>query len=68
MPTAPAPIPDDTPTPEEELQAANDGLSATVLILQEEAADAAEEVQRLHDEVQRLHRLIAFGVRPDRLR
>ena len=69
-------IHDDVPSTEEELQARNDLLSATVLILQEEseaatarAERAEEEVARLRvtvsddaqAEVRRLHRLIYCG-------
>jgi multidrug resistance efflux pump len=53
------------PTAAEELQAQHDILTATVLILQEEAetarAAAQEEALRLRGEVDRLNRLIYSG-------
>lgn len=46
--TSTKPLPDTDPTPEEELQAQNDILSATVNILCEEVAAIRAEVRRLH--------------------
>lgn len=59
--TSTKPLPDTDPTPEEELQAQNNILSATVGILCEEVEHFRTRATAAEETVRRLHRTIASG-------